>query len=86
MYYLETGIVCQVGDIAFSRGAHRLLNSNKGTAPTCFSMYIDLLTYFAGTKRLRSSDNEVADAEHISKKGCAAQLIVQTDQVCLYVL
>lgn len=51
-------------------------------------MYVDLLTYFAGTKRLRSSNNEVADMEHVSKKHCAvssaAQQVVQTDQVCLH--
>ncbi|KAL0021424.1 hypothetical protein WJX79_005613 [Trebouxia sp. C0005] len=39
----------------------------------------------SGTKRLRSSNNEVAEAEHGSKKCCAvshaAQQLVQTDQV-----
>ncbi|DBA78805.1 hypothetical protein WJX77_001831 [Trebouxia sp. C0004] len=38
-----------------------------------------------GIKRLRSSNNEVADVEHVSKKCCAAssaaQQLVQTDQV-----
>lgn len=52
-------------------------------------MYADLPTYFAGTKRLRSSDNEVADVEHVFKNRCtassAAERLVQTDQVCLRV-
>ncbi|KAL0053317.1 hypothetical protein WJX82_004176 [Trebouxia sp. C0006] len=38
-----------------------------------------------GTKRLRSSDNEVADVEHVFKNRCtassAAERLVQTDQV-----
>ena len=54
-------------------------------ALVCFA---DLLTYFAGTKRLRSSNNEVAVVEHVSKKCCAvssaAQQLVQTDQVCFH--